>query len=186
MAKSRKKRHATKRRKSYRRRSLGLAGISKPRDFKNDVLDIAAMAAGTFVATKGVGMLDKLINKSDTKLMGMIAPAVVTAVGVAGATLPQNRIVKSLAKGIATGGAFKLAEKVLNKPGLLAGTDEDKPLMIPGIGSFGQAKLPETVKELSHYSENNNAPVTTTSGDPQYWMGTPSEVLNGDDDFIAV
>jgi hypothetical protein len=53
--------------------------------------------------------------------------------------------------------------------------------MLPGIGSYGQATLPE----LSHYSENPNAEVTTTGGDPQYYMGQPSEMLSGDDEIIA-
>jgi hypothetical protein len=58
---------------------------------------------------------------------------------------------------------------------------DDEPLMLPGIGSYGQAALPE----LSQYSENANADVTTTGNDPQYYMGQPSEVLSGDDEIIA-
>jgi hypothetical protein len=146
------------------------------------MLDIVAMAAGTFAAVKGVGMLDKVINKSGTKVMSMISPGIATLAGAAGATMMSDRFVKSLAKGVAMGGAFKLAEKLLNKENLLSGVDEDdQPLMLPGIGSYGQATLPE----LSHYSENANADVTTTGGDPQYYMGQPSEMLSGDDDVIA-
>jgi hypothetical protein len=146
------------------------------------MLDIVAMAAGTFAAVKGVGMLDKMVNKSGTKVMSMVSPAIATAAGVAGATMMSDRFVKSLAKGLAMGGAFKLAEKVLNKENLLSGLDDDdQPLMLPGIGSYGQAALPE----LSHYSENPEAPVTTTGGDPQYYMGQPSEMLSGDDEIIA-
>ena len=172
---------SVRRRSSRRRRSSsGLAGFSKPKDAKNDILDIALMAAGTFAATKGVGMLDRIINKSDSKLMSMAAPALVTAVGVAGATLSSNRMVKSVAKGIATGGGFKLAEKALNKPGLLSGA-ENRPLMLPGIGEYEQAEL----KELSQYSENLNADAIYNSGDPQYNMGTQTELLGYNDDLIA-
>jgi len=198
MAKSKKsagksrKTHRSSRRRSYRRRSgrsLGLAGISAPKanDLKNDLIDIAATAVGTYAAAKGVGMLDKMINKSGSKMMGYVAPAVVTAAGMAGAALMgKNPAVKSFAKGVAMGGVIKLAEKALNKDNLLAGVD-DQPLMLPGIGSFGQAVLPEKLPELSHYSQNPNADVTTTGGDWAYRMGQPSEQLSGDDeDFIAV
>jgi hypothetical protein len=112
--------------------------------------------------------------------MGMVAPAVVTVAGVAGSMM-GNGMVKSIAKGVAMGGAVKLAEKAMNKENLLSGVDDDQPLMLPGIGSYGQASLPE----LSHYSENPGADVTTTGGDPQYYMGQPSEVLSGDDEIIA-
>ena len=173
-----------KRRKTYRRRrSSGLAGLStsklSAKNATNELLDVALIAGGAIVAAKGVGMLDKAINKSDSKMMGYVAPAVVTAAGVAGAMM-TNGAVKSVAKGVAMGGALKVAEKVMNRENLLAGLD-DQPLMLPGIGSYGQATLPE----LSHYSENPNAPVTTTGGDPQYHMGQPSEMLSGDDDIIA-
>jgi hypothetical protein len=179
----RKRKTAYRRRKTYRRRSgFGLAGVSAPKDLKNDMLDIVAMGVGTFAAVKGVGMLDKVINKSGTKVMGMISPAVAALAGAAGATMMTDRFVKSLAKGVAMGGAFKLLEKALNKENLLSGLDDDdQPLMLPGIGSYGQAALPE----LSHYSENPEAPVTTTGGDPQYHMGQPSEMLSGDDEIIA-
>lgn len=174
---------SVRRRAGVRRssRSLGIAGISKPKDMKNDVLDIVAMAAGTFAGVKLTGMLDKVVNKSDSKVMGYVSPAVVTVAGVMGSTMPNNRLVKSVSKGIAAGAAFKLVEKVTNKTGLLSG--DDQPLMMPGIGDFGQGRLPE----LAWYSENPDAPVTTTGGDPQYHMGTPSEVLSGDDgEIIAV
>ena len=73
-----------KRRKTYRRRrSLGLAGLStsklSAKNATNELLDVALIA---IVAAKGVGMLDKAINKSDSKMMGYVAPAVVTAAGV--------------------------------------------------------------------------------------------------------
>ena len=181
---ARRKRKSTyRRRKTYRHRSsFGLAGMSAPKDLKNDMLDIVAMAAGTFAAVKGVGMLDKVINKSGTKVMGMISPGIATLAGAAGATMMNDRFIKSVAKGVAMGGAFKLLEKVLNKENLLSGLDDDdQPLMLPGIGSYGMANLPE----LSHYSENPDAPVTTTGNDPQYHMGQPSEMLSGDDDLIA-
>jgi hypothetical protein len=78
------------------------------------------------------------------------------------------------------GGALKVAEKAMNRENLLSGTD-DQPLMLPGIGSYGQAALPE----LSQYSVNADADVTTTGADPQYYMGQPSEVLSGDEEIIA-
>ena len=174
-----------RRRKTYeRRRSSGLAGLSTSKlNVKNatsELLDVALIAGGAIVAAKGVGMLDKVVNKSGSKMMGFAAPAAVTVVGVAGAMMGDG-MVKSVARGVAMGGAIKVAEKAMNKENLLAGLDDDQPLMFPGIGSYGQATLPE----LSHYSENPNAPVTTTGGDPQYYMGQPSEMLNGDDDIIA-
>ena len=172
-----------KRRKSNRRRSLGLAGISTSKlNVKNatsELLDVALIAGGAIAASKGVGMLDKVVNKSGSKMMGFVAPGIVTVAGVAGAMMCGG-MVKSVAKGIAMGGALKVAEKAMNKENLLSGVD-DEPLMLPGIGSYGQAALPE----LSHYSENGDAPVTTTGGDPQYYMGQPSEMLSGDDDIVA-
>ena len=167
-----------------RRRSSGLGGISTSKlSVKNatsELLDVALIAGGAIVAAKGVGMLDKVVNKSGSKMMGFVAPAAVTVAGVAGAMM-GNGMVKSVAKGVAMGGAIKVAEKAMNKENLLSGVDDDQPLMLPGIGSYGQATLPE----LSHYSENLNAPVTTTGGDPQYHMGQPSEMLSGDDEIIA-
>jgi hypothetical protein len=147
----------------------------------NELLDVALIAGGAVVAAKGIGMLDRVVNKSGSKMMGFVAPAVVTAAGVAGAVMGEG-LVKSVAKGVAMGGALKVAEKAMNKENLLSGLDDDdQPLMLPGIGSYGQAALPE----LSHYSENPDAPVTTTGGDPQYYMGQPSEMLSGDDEIIA-
>jgi len=175
-----------KRRSSYRRRrgSLGLAGLSTSRlnvkNATNELLDVALIAGGAVAAAKGIGFLDKTINKSGSKIMGFVAPAAITAVGVAGAMMGDG-MVKSVSKGIAMGGAIKVAEKVMNKENLLSGLDEDQPLMLPGIGSYGQAALPE----LSHYSENADAPVTTTGGDPQYYMGQPSEMLSGDEEIVA-
>jgi len=161
-----------------------LGGISTSKlNAKNattELLDVALIAGGAIVASKGIGMLDKAVNKSGSKMMGLVAPAVATVAGVAGAMM-GNGMVKSVSKGIALGGALKVAEKAMNKENLLAGLDDDQPLMLPGIGSYGQASLPE----LSHYSENPNAPVTTTGGDPQYYMGQPSEMLSGDEEIIA-
>ena len=180
-------RRKRRRRKTYRRRrrsSLGLGGIStsklSAKNATTELLDVALIAGGAIAAAKGIGMLDKIVNKSGSRMMGFVAPAVVTVAGVAGAMM-GNGMVKSVAKGIAIGGAVKLAEKALNKDNLLSGLDDDEPLMLPGIGSYGMANLPE----LSHYSENTDAPVTTTGGDPQYHMGQPSEMLSGDDDLIA-
>ena len=174
-----------RRRKNYRRRrSPGLGGISTSKlnvkNATNELLDVALIAGGAIAAAKGIGMLDKAVNKSGSRMMGFVAPAVVTAAGVAGAMMGEGMI-KSVAKGIAMGGALKVAEKAMNKENILSGVDDDQTLMLPGIGSYGQATLPE----LSHYSENPNAEVTTTGGDPQYYMGQPSEVLNGDDDVIV-
>ena len=151
------------------------------------MLEVAAIAAGTFAASKGVGMLDKVINKSDSKVMGFVAPAVVTAAGVACAAMVGDKLAKGLGKGVAIGGTFKLAEKALGKENLLAGLEDGgTPLMLPGVGQIGQADLPEDLRELSHFSNNPTAPVTATGNDPVYHMGTPSEVLSGDDDdFIA-
>ena len=176
-----------RRRKTFRRRrsSLGLGGIStsklSAKNATTELLDVALIAGGAIAAAKGIGMLDKIVNKSGSKMMGFVSPAVVTVAGVAGAMMGDG-MVKSVAKGVAIGGAVKLAEKALNKDNLLSGLgDDDQPLMLPGIGSYGMANLPE----LSHYSENSDAPVTTTGGDPQYHMGQPSEMLSGDDDVIA-
>jgi len=177
---------SSSRRKTYRRRrrSSGLGGISTSKlsvkNATNELLDVALIAGGAIAAAKGIGMLDGIVNKSSSKMMGFVAPAVVTAAGVAGAMMGDG-MVKSVAKGIAMGGALKVAEKAMNKDNLLSGTDDDQPLMLPGIGSYGQAALPE----LSHYSENADAPVTTTGGDPQYYMGQPSEMLSGDDEIVA-
>ena len=146
----------------------------------SELLDVALITGGAIAAAKGIGMLDKAVNKSGSKMMGFVAPAVVTAAGVAGAMMGDG-LVKSVARGIAMGGALKVAEKAMNRENLLSGVDDDQPLMLPGIGSYGQATLPE----LSHYSENADAPVTTTGGDPQYYMGQPSEMLSGDDDIVA-
>jgi hypothetical protein len=185
---ARRKRKSTyRRRKTYRRRrsSLGLGGVSTSKfNAKNattELLDVALIAGGAIAAAKGIGMLDRMVNKSGSRMMGLVSPLGVTVVGVAGAVMGDG-MVKSVAKGIAIGGAVKLAEKALNKENLLSGLDDDdQPLMLPGIGSYGQAALPE----LSHYSENPDAEVTTTGGDPQYYMGQPSEMLSGDDDLIA-
>ena len=181
------KRRRRNRRKTYRRRrsrSLGLGGISTSKlnvkNATNELLDVALITGGAIAAAKGIGMLDKVVNKSGSKMMGFVAPAVVTVAGVAGAMMGAG-MVKSVAKGIAMGGALKVAEKAMNKENLLSGVDDDQPLMLPGIGSYGQATLPE----LSHYSENADAPVTTTGGDPQYYMGQPSEMLSGDDEIVA-
>ena len=182
---TRKRRRRRNRRTTYRkRRSSGLGGISTSKlNVKNatsELLDVALIAGGAIAAAKSVGMLDGIINKSGSKMMGFVAPAAVTVAGVAGAMM-GNGMVKSVAKGIAMGGALKVAEKAMNKDNLLAGLGDDQPLMLPGIGSYGQATLPE----LSHYSENRAAPATTTGGDPQYYMGQPSEMLNGDEEIIA-
>ena len=181
MAKRRRSKNSVSR--SYRRRrSLGLGGISTSKlsvkNATNELLDVALIAGGAIAAAKGVGMLDRVVNKSGSKMMSLVAPAVVTAAGVAGAMMGDG-MVKAVAKGIALGGAVKVAEKAMNKENLLSGFDE--PLMLPGIGSYGQAALPE----LSHYSENADAPVTTTGGDPQYYMGQPSEMLSGDEEIVA-
>ena len=183
MAKRRRRRSV---RRSYRRRrrSSGLGGISTSKlNVKNattEFLDVAFITGGAIAAAKGIGMLDKVVNKSGSKMMGFVAPAAVTVAGVAGAMM-GNGMLKSVAKGIAMGGALKIAEKAMNKENLLSGVDDDQPLMLPGIGSYGQASLPE----LSHYSENAGAPATTTGGDPQYYMGQPSEMLSGDEEIIA-
>jgi hypothetical protein len=163
---------------------LGLAGLSTSKfSVKNatsELLNVACIAGGAFAAAKGIGFLDRKVNSSGNKLLGLGVPLAVTLIGVAGASMGKNAIVQSVAKGVAVGGAIKLAEKGLNKENLLSGLDEE-PLMLPGIGSYGQAALPE----LPHYSENPNADVTTTGGDPQYYMGQPSEMLSGDEDFVA-
>jgi hypothetical protein len=182
MAKRKRRRRNSFRRK--RRSSLGLGGIStsklSAKNATNELLDVALITGGAIAAAKGIGALDKIVNKSGSRAMGFVAPAVVTVAGVAGAMMGDG-MVKSVAKGVAMGGAIKVAEKAMNRENLLSGVDDDQPLMLPGIGSFGQAALPE----LSHYSENPNAEVTTTGSDPQYYMGQPSEVLSGDDDVIA-
>jgi len=149
---------------------------------KNGVMDIVAAGVGTFVAAKGVAMLDGVINKSGGKAMGFVSPAVAAVAGVVGAAMVDNRIVQSLAKGVAVGGAIKLVEKAMGKDNLLSGLDEnDRALMLPGIDEMGQADLPE----LPHYSENPDAPVTATGADYEYQMGRPNEVLSGNADFIA-
>jgi hypothetical protein len=166
MTKTRRRRRST----YSKRHSSGLSGFSTSRlNVKNatgELLDVALIAGGAIAAAKGIGMLNKIVNKSGSRMTGFIAPAVVTAAGVAGAMMGEG-MVKSVAKGIALGGAVKVAEKAMNRENLLSGVDDDYPLMLPGIGSYGQAALPE----LSHYSENPDAPVTATGGDPQYYMG---------------
>jgi hypothetical protein len=146
----------------------------------SELINVVCIAGGAVAAAKGIGILDRKINTSGNKLIGLGVPLAVAAVGVLGATMGKNNIVQSVAKGVAAGGALKFAEKLMNKENLLSGLDE-QPLMLPGIGSYGQAALPE----LSHYSENPNADVTTTGGDPQYYMGQPSEMLSGDEEFVA-
>jgi hypothetical protein len=146
----------------------------------SELLDVALIAGGAIAAAKGIGFLDRKVNKSGNKMMGIAVPAAVTLVGVAGAAMGEG-LVKAVAKGIALGGAVKAVEKAMNKENLLSGLDDDQPLMLPGIGSYGQAALPA----LSHYSENPDADVVTTGGDPQYHMGQPSEMLSGNEDFVA-
>ena len=187
----------TPKRKTYkrRRRSSGLSGFmgvrsSAPKkDIKGEMMDIALAAAGTFAAAKGVGMLDKVINKPEdgapSKVKSMIAPAAVTVVGVAGAVLLGDRLGKSLAKGVALGGALKLTEKALGKDNLLAGIDEATPTMIPGIGAYGQASLPEYTPEMSHYSNNPDAPATVTGGSYGYQIPQTPDTLSGDGEIIA-
>ena len=175
-------------RKRRSRRSLGLLGLPAPANAKGDMLDIAAVAVGAIAGANGAGLLSsKVFNKgeSSNKMKGMIAPGILTVVGAAGSTVLKNRMAKSVAKGLAVGAAFKLVEAgtTKNPMALLSGVDdyESRPLMLPGVGEIGQANLPE----LSHYSENEDAPVTSTGADYEYRMGTPSEVLSGDDDIIA-
>lgn len=165
-----------KRRK--KRRSSGLAGLSKikAKEAGSELLDVALIAGGTILASKGVALLDRTINKNNSKVIGLVVPGVVTLVGLAGSIMGKG-LIKSLSKGVTLGGGVKLAEKALNKTNLLSGVD-DEPLMLPGIGDVGYANLPE----LSHYSENDEADVTTTGNDPQYYMGAPSEVLSGDEE----
>ena len=190
--KTKKRAPATAAPKRRRRRSTrGLSGLPARRpsarknlqeELKNGMIDIVAMGAGAFAAAKGVSMLDKMINKSDNKIMGMASPAAALVAGVAGAAMSNNPIVKALAKGVAVGGGIKLAEKALGKDNLLSGVDgDDMPLMLPGIGEAGMANLPE----LPHYSENNDAPPTTTGADHAYHLPPSSEVLNGGEEFIA-
>lgn len=165
-----------KRRK--KRRGLGLAGLPKikAKEAGSELLDVALIAGGTILASKGVALLDRTINKNNSKVIGLVVPGVVTLVGLAGSIMGKG-LIKSLSKGVTLGGGVKLAEKALNKTNLLSGVD-DEPLMLPGIGDVGYANLPE----LSHYSENDEADVTTTGNDPQYYMGAPSEVLSGDEE----
>lgn len=165
-----------KRRK--KRRSSGLAGLPKikAKEAGNELLDVALIAGGTILASKGVALLDRTINKNNSKVIGLVVPGVVTLAGLAGSIMGKG-LIKSLSKGVTLGGGVKLAEKALNKTNLLSGVD-DEPLMLPGIGDVGYANLPE----LSHYSENDEADVTTTGNDPQYYMGAPSEVLSGDEE----
>jgi len=174
-----------------RRRSRGLAGVPARRSsqksnlasgVKDGVMDIAAIGVGAFVAAKGVSMLDKAINKSGGKMMGMVSPGVVAVAGVAGSAMLKNGFAKTLAKGVAVGATLKLAEKALGKENLLSGIDDgDRALMMPGMGETGMAQLPE----LSHYSENPAAPVTAIGTDYEYQMGTPVDVLSGSEEFIA-
>ncbi len=184
-----------KRRKSYRkrRRSTGLAGItSKPsaKTAMDELMDVALIGGGAVAAVKLSGVVDKIVNKDGSKIKGLIAPGGIALVGAAVALMTggktdgrdkMKRGINALAKGAAMAGIVKCIEKAINKGTLLSGTDDDQPLMLPGIGSFGMADLPE----LPHYSENSNADVTTTGNDPQYHMGTPSEVLSGDDDEVV-
>lgn len=175
---------AKRRRKSRKVRSLGLAGISAAKVNKkeavNDLLEIVITSVTTVAAAKGISWLDKKINKAGTKVMGLASPAIALVAGGAGSVFLKNNLMKAACKGIAMGGAIKGAEKLMNKENLLSGIDEDQPLMLPGIGSYGMSNLPE----LPHYSENPEAEPTVTGGDPQYYMGQPSEVLSGDDDEV--
>jgi hypothetical protein len=148
-------------------------------DIKTDLIDIAATAVGTFAAAKGASILSNKLNKG--KMVDMAIGGAVVVAGIAGgAFMGKNPVVKSLARGVAIGGALKLAEKALGKDNLLAGLEDDsRPAMLPGIGDVGQADLPELEYDLS----GTEAPAT--GGDYEYRMGTPSEQLSGNEEFIA-
>ena len=96
------KRATSVRRKTYRRRrrSSGLSGLmgvqsASKKDLANDLIEVAATAAGVFAAAKGTGMLGKAIKKE-----GVIPPAAITAAGVAGLVFLDNKMVKAVAKGV--------------------------------------------------------------------------------------
>ena len=177
--------------KRRRRSPRGLAGVPARRTagksnlqagIKDGLIDVVAIGVGAFAGAKGSAFLDKTINKSGGKAMGFVSPGVVAVAGVAGSAMLKNPVAKAFAKGLAAGAALKVAEKAMNKDNLLSGTDDgDRALMLPGIGETGQAQLPE----LTHYSENPNAPVTATGSDYEYHMGTPVDVLSGGEEFIA-
>jgi hypothetical protein len=168
-------RRKRRRRTTYKRSrsSLGLGGISpskmSAKNATTELLDVALIAGGAVAAAKGIGMLNNVVNKSGNRMIDIAVPLGVAAVGVAGAIMGDG-MVKSVAKGVAIGGAVKLAEKALNKENLLSGfDDDDQPLMLPGIGSYGMANLPE----LSHYSENPAADVTPQAATRSITWGNP-------------
>ncbi len=175
-----------RKRRSYRRSNKGIGLGELPvqkfnkKEAVNGALAAVLAAGGLFIAAKGSGWLDKTINKNNSKAMGIFSPGLLTLAGIAAATFTKDAV-KAFGHGLAAGGLIKVIEKVSGKENLLAGTDDDQPLMLPGVGDIGFADLPE----LSHYSENPEADVTTTGNDPQYRMGQPSEILSGDDEIIA-
>jgi hypothetical protein len=147
------------------------------------LLDTGLTIGGAIAAAKAISFLDGKINPDGTsKMKGMIAPAAAAVIGVAGSIISDGHV-KAVSRGIALSGAVKVAEKLLNKENLLGVDDQydGRALALPGIGSFGQAQLPE----LPHYSENPAALPTTTGADPQYYMGQPSDVLSVEDEIIA-
>ena len=190
MAKKSKKGGKTSKRRSFKRRNRrsGLAGLPtgkiNAKNATDSLLEVGLTIGGALVAAKGIGMLESKINPDGTsKVKGMIAPGVAAAAGIVG-TMMSEGMVKSIAKGVALGGAVKLVEKAMGKDNLLGLGDDgdDRPLALPGIGRIGIADLPE----LPQYSENTDADVTTTGGDPRYYMGQQNEVLSGDEEIIAV
>ncbi|GHT78376.1 hypothetical protein FACS189464_1700 [Bacteroidia bacterium] len=190
MVSKKSKRGTTSKRRSYKRRNKkgGLAGLPtgklNAKNATESLLDVGLTIGGAIAASKGIGFLaGKLDPDGTSKMKGMLAPGIATVAGLAG-TMMSDGHVKSIAKGVALGGAVKLVEKAMGKENLLGlgddGEGDNRPLALPGIGLL--ADLPE----LPRYSENADADVATTGGDPRYYMGQPNEVLSGDEEFIAV
>jgi len=178
-----------------RRRTRGLSGVparssrtarksNLQKGITDGIMDVVAVGVGAFAAAKGASFLDKTINKSGGKAMGMVSPGIITVAGVVGSAMLNGKFAKSLATGLAVGGALKVTEKAMGKDNLLSGLDDDgQTLMLPGVGNTGIATLPE----LPHYSENPNAPVTATGSDYEYHMGMSPDVMSGGvgEKFIA-
>lgn len=100
---------------------------------------IAGLAAGSFVKD----FISQRTGTSGTDLLGLsgetskyTTPAIVTAAGVAGATLLKNQMLKDVALGVVAAGGAGLVNAVMGKTVVgLGATEEFQTLpMLPGMG----------------------------------------------------
>jgi hypothetical protein len=191
--------------RSYTRRStLGALTATKSKSSVNiveELVDVALIAAGAFAAAKGTAKLSEVLP-SGNKIVELAAPAVVTLVGVGAGAMMESRPIRALGKGIAVGGAVKLAEKALDKPNLLSGLDEndgyeDLPELLPedgtiyGLGrppvpGLGQTMTPGIgtahLPVIQHMDVPQGVEADATGIDYHYRMPRRPEVSGTEDD----